>query len=120
LSTPSGGNVDITSAANLIVLHQQVNAPGLFEAEIGRRIEHYGNVAQVRSVPVARSTADGPVNERYVNYYQLYWEGSRWWIASIVWDEECPSAPIPKAWIGRVGRKWAKRQGPLPPIRGRK
>jgi hypothetical protein len=74
---------------------------GFYETEIGRRIERYGNMAQVRSVAVIRSTKDGPVEERYVNYFQLYWDGMRWWIAQIVWDQERPATPIPQAWIGQ-------------------
>jgi len=76
-------------------------ANGLFETEIGRRIERWGNVAQVRSVAVARRTVNGPAIGRYINYFQLYWDGSRWWIAGMVWDRERPSAPIPEAWIGK-------------------
>jgi hypothetical protein len=74
---------------------------GFYETEIGRRTERFGNVAQVRSVAVVRSTADGPVEERYVNYFQMYWDGARWWITGIIWDVERPNARIPEAWIGR-------------------
>ena len=73
----------------------------VFETEVGRRIERYGHVAQVRSVAVVRSTPHGPVEQRYINYFQFYWEGTRWWIAGMVWDKERPSAPIPEAWIGK-------------------
>ena len=76
-------------------------ARGFVETEIGRRIERFGNVAQVRSVAVARESADGPVIGRSVNYFQLYWDGTRWWITGIVWDDERPGAPIPPDWIGR-------------------
>src|SRR2546422_6583972 len=65
-------------------------ARGLFETEVGSRIERFGNVAQVRSISVARSTPGGPVEARYVNYFQLFWDGTRWWIAGVVWDEERP------------------------------
>jgi hypothetical protein len=74
---------------------------GVFETEVGRRIERYGHVAQVRSVAVVRSTPDRPVRARYINYFHLYWDGSRWWIAGMVWEKESPSAPIPEAWIGK-------------------
>lgn len=76
-------------------------ASGLYETEIGRHIERFGNVAQVRSVAVARRTVDGPVESRYVNYFQVYFDGKRWWIAGMVWDEERPDNPIPEGWIGR-------------------
>jgi hypothetical protein len=75
---------------------------GQYETEIGRHIERYGNVAQVRSVSVARDTPDGPVTSRWVNYFQLYWDGTRWWIAAMVWDQERPGLPIPESWIGKL------------------
>jgi hypothetical protein len=71
------------------------------ESEIGRRIERYGHVAQVRSVAEVRSRPGSLVTDRYVNYFQLYWDGTRWWIAGMVWDQERPGAPIPEAWIGK-------------------
>jgi hypothetical protein len=73
---------------------------GLFEREIGSRIERFGNVAFVRSITEARRTPNGPLDGRYVNYISLYRDGSRWWISGFVWDEERPNNPIPKTWIG--------------------
>lgn len=75
-------------------------ANGLFETEIGSRIERFGSVAQVRSVSESRHTPDGPVIGRYVNYFMLNWDGTRWWITGMVWDEERPNNPISKSWIG--------------------
>jgi hypothetical protein len=75
-------------------------AEGLFETEIGSRVEHFGNVAQVRSVSESRRTPDGPIEARYVNYLQLFWDGTRWWIAGAVWDRERPDNPIPAEWLG--------------------
>ena len=71
-----------------------------YETEAGRRIERYGNVAQVRRVSVLRRSPDGPITEKYVNYYQLYWDGTRWWIAGGVWQKESPNMPVPDAWLG--------------------
>jgi hypothetical protein len=71
-----------------------------YETEEGRRIERYGNVAQVRSISVVRSSPGGPITERYVNYCDLYWDGNRWWIAGMVWKKESPSMPIPDSWLG--------------------
>jgi len=73
---------------------------GLFETEIGSRIERFGNAAQVRSISVARLTKGGPVIGRYVNYITLNFDGSRWWMTAWVWDEERPNNPIPASWIG--------------------
>jgi len=71
-----------------------------YETEAGRRIERYGNVAQVRSLSVVRSHPDGPITERYVNYYQLYWDGTRWWVAGVVWQKESANMPVPDSWLG--------------------
>jgi len=73
---------------------------GLIEYEIGTHAERFGNVAQVRSVYAMRRTTDGPVTARGVNYFQLYWDGTRWWIAGMVWDDERKDNPIPREWIG--------------------
>ncbi|MBP2647439.1 MAG: hypothetical protein H6Q77_1063 [Gemmatimonadetes bacterium] len=73
---------------------------GFFETEIGSRIERFGNVAQVRSVYETRRTADGPLTGRGVNYLMVFWDGTRWWISSAVWDDERPDNPIPAAWVG--------------------
>ena len=74
---------------------------GLIEYEIGGRVERFGNVAQVRSVYAMRRTEDGPVIGRGVNYFQLYWDGTRWWITGMVWDDERPGNPIPEEWVGK-------------------
>lgn len=88
--------------------NQGVVAEGMIEAEIGSHIECFGNVAQVRSVYAIRRSATGPVETRGVNYYMLYWDGRRWWIAGMVWDDERPSNPIPSEWVTR------QEQGPPP------
>jgi hypothetical protein len=78
---------------------------GFFETEIGHRIERFGNVAQVRSVYETRHAAKGPLLGRGVNYLMLYWDGSRWWIAGAVWDDERPSNPLPRSWVGKNERQ---------------
>ncbi|HJU75919.1 MAG TPA: hypothetical protein VJ717_19410 [Gemmatimonadaceae bacterium] len=79
-------------------------ANGFFEREVGARIERFGNVAIVRSVYELRRSADGPVHQRGVNYFTLYFDGSRWWITSMVWDQERPRNPLPKTWTGKTER----------------
>jgi hypothetical protein len=75
---------------------------GFFETEIGHRVERFGNVAQVRSVYETRRTANGPLVGRGVNYLLLYWDGTRWWIANAVWDDERPDNKLPQPWIERT------------------
>jgi hypothetical protein len=73
---------------------------GFFETEIGSRIEHFGNVAAVRSVYETRRVAAGPLIGRGINYLQLYWDGTRWWISAASWEDEREDNKLPQKWIG--------------------
>ena len=66
---------------------------GFTERELKHVIKRFGNVATVLS-SYEGSTA-GKVIERGVNIFQLYFDGKRWWILSMVWDEERPDNPLP-------------------------
>src|SRR3954468_3307031 len=67
---------------------------GITERELGHRVERFGNVATVLSSYEGRPAA-GKGSGRGVKIYQVYFDGKRWWIVSVVWDEETPSNPIP-------------------------
>ncbi len=67
---------------------------GFTERELKHVIKQFGNVATVLSS--YEGSASGKVIERGVNIFQLYFDGKRWWILSMVWDEERPNNPIPK------------------------
>lgn len=73
---------------------------GFYETEIGSRIERFGNLAQVRSVYESRRTSGGPVISRSVNYILLYWDGTRWWVTSAVWEDENSALRLPEGWVG--------------------
>ena len=68
---------------------------GFTERELKHVIKRFGNVATVLS-SYEGSVASGKVITRGVNIFQLYFDGERWWILSMVWDEERPDNPIPK------------------------
>jgi hypothetical protein len=63
-------------------------ANDFWEIEIGRRVERFGSIAQVWSAYEARSAPDGPVTRRGINSVQLFFDGTRWRIVSILWDNE--------------------------------
>ncbi len=67
---------------------------GFMERELRHIIKRYGNVATVLSSYEGKN-ADGKVITRGVNIFQLYFDGKRWWILSMVWDQERPGNPIP-------------------------
>lgn len=70
-------------------------ARGFYETEIHRVTRRVGDIAHVFSTYEMRYTPDGPVFGRGVNSIELYWDGTRWWIAAAVWTDEAPGHPIP-------------------------
>lgn len=72
---------------------------GFVEREIHRVTRTYGNIVQVFSTYEERRTADGPVAGRGINALQLFWDGTRWWVASAIWFDEDPAHPIPKEFL---------------------
>jgi hypothetical protein len=96
--------VDRSGKANAVVMtHQEfVDAAdagmvknGFFETEIHRVTKTFGNVSSILSTYETRSKQDGPVFGRGVNNLQVFWDGKRYWIASVIWDDERPGNPIP-------------------------
>jgi len=68
---------------------------GFTEKELGRKIERFGNVATVLSSYEGRVVSTGKVVTRGVNIFSLYNDGKRWWIQTMLWDEEEPGNQIP-------------------------
>lgn len=74
---------------------------GFTEHELAHTIQRFGNVATVLSSYEGKETATDKPADRGVNVFQLYNDGKRWWILSIVWDEERPDNPIPPELLPR-------------------
>lgn len=73
---------------------------GFFEREVARRTDCFGNVCHVFSTYESRrSPTDAKPFERGINSIQLVNDGKRWWIASLVWEAERPSNPIPAPYL---------------------
>ena len=70
------------------------------EKEIGRQVQAFGNIAQVFSTYSYTLNMQQPVTQRGINGLQLIKEGGRWWILSLIWDEETKQQPIPAAYLG--------------------
>lgn len=69
---------------------------GYYEREANRKVDAYGNIAQVFSTYESRRNINEPQPyARGINSFQLVNDGERWWIASILWDGETPAHPIP-------------------------
>ena len=73
---------------------------GFFEKEIARRTERFGNVVSVMSTYESlRTETDAAPFQRGVNSMQLMFDGTRWWMVSIVWDTERDGNPIPERYL---------------------
>jgi|CXWL01.1.fsa_nt_gi hypothetical protein len=71
---------------------------GFHEREINRVVRRFGNVAHVFST-YEFNNDEKTEKGRGVNSIELYWDGTRWWIAFASWDEERPANPIPKEFL---------------------
>ncbi len=72
---------------------------GFFEIELRKIVWQFGNMAHVWSTYETRQSAGGRVTERGINSLQLYFDGTRWWVASVEWEEERKNNPIPAAFL---------------------
>jgi hypothetical protein len=73
---------------------------GFHERELARRVDEYGNIAQVFSTYVSFHKADDKVPfMRGINSFQLLNDGKRWWVINIYWQAETPDVPIPKQYL---------------------
>lgn len=74
----------------------QLETSGFFEREIGRKLERYGNVVHLMSAYDSKRTLNDPAPfARGVNSFQLFFDGKRWWVVTIFWEQETPANPIP-------------------------
>ena len=74
---------------------------GFFESPIVSRVQTFGNVAQVFCSYESRGAAGEAPFARGINSIQLVHDGKRWWVVSILWDEERPDNPLPKEFAAR-------------------
>jgi len=70
------------------------------EEEIARRTETFGSIAQVFSTyRKGADTTDRAAFVRGINSLLLVNDGRRWWIVSIIWQDESPEHPIPEKYL---------------------
>ncbi|HKJ01125.1 MAG TPA: hypothetical protein VJ997_01685 [Longimicrobiales bacterium] len=73
---------------------------GFFEQEIGRVQESFGQIAHLFSTYESRRNRDDAQPfARGINSFQLFNDGTRWWVVSIMWNAEGPGNPIPARYI---------------------
>jgi hypothetical protein len=73
---------------------------GCFEREAARHADRYGNIMQIFSTYESRHDGKDAVPfARGINSFQLFFDGTRWWVVTIFWQEETPDAPLPREFL---------------------
>ena len=77
---------------------------GFFEREVSRKVDGFGTIMHVFSTYESkRAAADEKPFARGINSIQLMQHGGRWWIVTVMWDQERPDNPIPAKYLeGRL------------------
>ena len=72
---------------------------GFFEASIANRVESWDHLAHVWSTYESRHAKGEKPFARGVNSFQLFFDGTRWWIVTIYWEGEAPGHPLPEKYL---------------------
>ena len=91
--------VSVMDLESFIQQTEPILMQGFFEWEIHRMTYSYGNITHVMSTYISRQTKDGPIIARGVNSIQLFYDGTRWWIAGAIWQRETEDLPIPPIYL---------------------
>ncbi len=73
---------------------------GFSEREIARHTDKWANILQAFSTYESRhDSKDAAPFARGINSFQLFFDGTRWWILTIYWQEETPDNPLPAEFL---------------------
>ena len=72
---------------------------GFFENSVSNRVEEWDHIAHAWSTYESRHAKGEKPFARGVNSFQLFNDGSRWWILTVYWEGEDPSHPLPEKYL---------------------
>lgn len=72
---------------------------GFFEREVHREAHRFGPMVQLFSTYEWGRIPGGAVEGRGINSMELFHDGDRWWIVSVMWTSEDPENPIPEGFL---------------------
>ena len=70
-----------------------------YEKEIVRHFDRFGNIIQAMSTYEARNELEGAPIARGINSIQLLHHEDRWWIVTVMWDNESKDNPLPEEFL---------------------
>jgi hypothetical protein len=74
---------------------------GFFENSVANRIESWDHITHVWSTYESRHAKGEKPFARGINSFQLFNDGTRWWILSIFWEGEDKDHPLPEKYVER-------------------
>ena len=106
VTTRAGGDVSVpfmlTPQQFISFNNKYFERGGYFETEVHRQIDTFGTITQVFSTYESRRRRDAEPYTRGINSIQLISSGTRWWIVTVMWDQERPEEnPIPARYLGQ-------------------
>ena len=93
---------DVGNVMTLKEFHERTASTvelGFFEYEIDRVVFRHGAIAHIWSTYEWKRTEDGPVGGQGINSLQLYYDGTRWWISSWMFDSSSDVPPVPEMFL---------------------
>ncbi|HEY2170307.1 MAG TPA: hypothetical protein VGJ30_11825 [Candidatus Angelobacter sp.] len=72
---------------------------GFFENTVANRVEEWDHIAHVWSTYESHHAKGEKPFARGINSFQLFNDGSRWWILTIYWETEDPTHPLPEKYL---------------------
>ena len=79
---------------------ERLEKNGFYEKEIARRTERFGTMLHAFSTYESRHKAeDASPFARGINSIQLYHDGKRWWIVTVMWQAETPEYQLPRQYL---------------------
>lgn len=76
------------------------NYQGFVEEVIHNEVFRYGDIAHVTSSYQKRFWEGADILGRGINSFQLLHNDGRWWIVSVIWDEDVGAGPLPENFSG--------------------
>lgn len=90
----------LTADQFIQVAKQTFVREGMYEEAVHTITERFGDIAHVWVTDASRRTPDAEPFERGINSFQLWYDGERWWVVSLMLHAERPDAPIPGRYRG--------------------
>jgi hypothetical protein len=77
---------------------------GFFERSIANRVEEFGNLIEVWSTSEIRDAKDDvQPSSRGIDSFQIVHAHGRFWIASLIFDDERPGLTLPAKYLKKAG-----------------